>query len=407
MSDHDLALLGATGFTGRLTAEHLARTAPPGARIALAGRSPERLRAVRDGLGEAAAGWTLITADSSEPASAAELAATARVVVTTAGPYRHRGLPLVEACATRGTHYADLAGEVLFMRETIDRAHDAAAESGARIVHCCGWDSVPSDIGVLLLHRHAQEQGLGDLLETTLVIEQVRGGVSGGSIQSLREQIDEARASPRARVLLSDPYALSPDRDAEPDIGPEPDPGGAVRDPALGGYLAPLSVGLANPRIVRRSNALLGHAYGRALRYRELMLCGPASVGLLKAHGVSTARRAYLAALPHRPIRRVLDRLLPAPGEGPAPERRERGLFRLAIHTRTSAGARLACRVHGPGDPGYAATAVMLGESALALAFDEPLLTPAAGVLTPATGLGPRLADRLRAAGHTYVVAAA
>jgi len=405
--EHDLVLFGATGFVGKLTAAYLAGAAPDGTKVALAGRSREKLERVRSELGGAASGWTLIEADSSDRGSLDAMASSTTAIATTVGPYHRYGLPLVEACADAGTHYADLTGETLFMRRSIDVANEAAERSGARIVHTCGFDSIPSDIGVLLLHEHAAEHDLGGLERTTLVVEAIRGGVSGGTVDSLRGQLDEAKADKAARKVMLDPYGLSPDRAAEPDHGPERDPAGVSRDPELGGFLAPFVMGTVNSRVVRRSNALLGHAYGRGLRYRELMLGGEPPLGPLKAATIAGGLAAMLAGLAIPPTRKLLDRLLPDPGEGPDERARDRGFYEIVIHADTGSGAHLHCSIYASGDPGYKATAVLLGESALALALDGDRLPDRAGVLTPATGIGNRLAERLRAAGHRFEVTAA
>jgi short subunit dehydrogenase-like uncharacterized protein len=184
-------------------------------------RTERRLADVRAGLGGAASAWPLLVADSADPVSVSALARAARVVVSTAGPYRAQGLALVQACAGAGTDYADLAGEVLFIRDSIDRCHDVAARAGARIVHCCGFDSVPSDLGVLLLHHAARADDAGDLQDTTLVVAALRGGISGGTLASLTGQQDEVRAGAERCRVVRDPYALSPDRGAEPGLGDE------------------------------------------------------------------------------------------------------------------------------------------------------------------------------------------
>lgn len=222
----------------------------------------------------------------------------------------------------------------------------------------------------------------------------------------MRVQLDEARRDAQSRRTILDPYALSPAREEEPDLGPERDPAVPINDPQLGGWLAPFVMGTVNTRVVRRSNALLGHAYGRRFRYRELMRTGDLPLGPVKAAAVSGGIAALVARLTLPPTRALLDRVLPKPGEGPGEEARERGLFKIETHARTGSGARLVCRIAAQGDPGYKATAVMLGESALALALDEDDLPDRAGVLTPATAMGDVLVGRLRGAGHTYDVAA-
>jgi len=397
----DVVVFGATGFVGRLVAGYLAGHAPGGVRIGLAGRSGQRLADVRTGLGAAASAWPLLVADLADPASLAAMARAARVVVSTVGPYRAQGLALVQACAGAGTHYADLTGEVLFIRDSIDRCHDAAVAAGARIVHCCGFDSVPSDLGVLGLHQAARADDAGDLQDTTLVVTALRGGVSGGTLASMMGEQAEVRASEQRRQVVADPYALSPDRAAEPDLGHERDPGWARYDGGLRVWTGPFAMAGINTRVVRRSNALQGWAYGRRFRYREVTGFGASPAAPLLATAVSAALKAAGAGLAFGPSRAMLARLLPGSGQGPGERTRRTGYFRIQIHTRTSAGARYLGKVEAQGDPGYAATSVMLGQTALCLALDTDQLPDRAGVLTPATAMGAALAARLRSAGHT------
>ncbi|HVL83565.1 MAG TPA: saccharopine dehydrogenase NADP-binding domain-containing protein, partial [Pseudonocardia sp.] len=212
---HDVVVYGATGYVGALVAAYLAGHAPPGARIALGGRSRSKLERVRGDLPGTARTWPLVVADSDDPAALAELAASTRVVATTVGPYARCGLPVVQACARAGTHYADLTGEVLFVREAIDRFDALARDTGARIVHSCGYDSVPSDLGVLMLHERAVADGAGELAEAELVAA-AKGGVSGGTVDSLRGQLAAVGRDRDKRRLAADPHSLSPDRSAEP-----------------------------------------------------------------------------------------------------------------------------------------------------------------------------------------------
>jgi short subunit dehydrogenase-like uncharacterized protein len=398
----DVVLYGATGFVGKLTADYLARSAPEGARIGLGGRSREKLERVREGLGERASEWPLVVADSSDSTALAELASRTAAVATTVGPYRKYGLALVEACATAGTHYADLTGETLFMRDTIQQFDSVAKESGARIVHNCGFDSIPSDLGVLLLHEAA-----GELEDTTLVLKRVKGSFSGGTVDSMKNTIDEVKADRSLMKVLNDPYSLSPDREAEPDLGDEGPPLGVSHDSELGGWLGPFVMARINMPVVRRSNALQGWAYGRRFRYREVMGFGEGPAGAAKATAVAGVMTALPVGLALPPTRYVLDRLLPDPGEGPSEEMIRTGFFEIEIHARAASGERWVCRVEAKGDPGYGATAVMLGESGLCLALDGERLPERAGVLTPATAMGGVLAERLRAAGQTLEAARA
>jgi short subunit dehydrogenase-like uncharacterized protein len=401
--DLDVVVFGATGFVGKLTAEYLAEHAPEGTRIGLAARSRDKLEDVRASLGGRAADWPLIVADSSDRASLDALAGAARAVATTVGPYRKYGMPLVEACAAAGTHYADLSGEVLFMRESIDRCHAAAGASGARIVHACGFDSIPSDLGVFTLHRAAQAEGAGELEDTTMMIVGLRGGTSGGTLASMTGQLDDMARDEQARRTVEDPYALSPDRGFEPDLGDESDLRVPVHDDAIGAWLAPFVMATINTRVVRRSNALQDWAYGRRFRYRETIRGGSGPVGAAKAAAVASGTASAYAAMSFGPARALLDRFMPSPGEGPSEAARRNGFYRIEVHARTASGRRLVCHVAQRGDPGYAATAVMLGESALCLASGDGL-PDRAGVLTPATAMGEALAERLRATGVTLDV---
>jgi short subunit dehydrogenase-like uncharacterized protein len=306
-----------------------------------------------------------------------------------------------------GTHYCDLTGEVPFVRGSIDRSHGPALTNGARVVHACGFDSIPSDLGVLLLHQQVQADGEGQLEETTLVVEKVRGGISGGTIDSMRTVVDEIRSDPATRRLVLDPYALSPDREAEPDLG-ERDGLGLGRSAELGGvWTAPFVMATFNTRVVRRSNALQGWAYGRSFRYDEVMSTGRKPWAPAVALGTAVGIGGFGLGMALPPTRFLLDRVLPSPGDGPSRATREKGHFRIRVHGRTSTGARYDAVVAAQGDPGYAATAVMFGQSALCLALDGDRLPPGGGVLTPATALGTALADRLRAQGFTLEVSRA
>jgi short subunit dehydrogenase-like uncharacterized protein len=400
---HDLVVYGATGFVGRLLAAHLAGAAPSDLRIALAGRSRSRLEQVRGELPEAGRDWPLIEADSTDAASLAALAASTRVLATTVGPYVRYGLPVVEACARAGTHYADLTGEVLFVRRAIDRTDAVARDTGARVVHACGYDSIPSDLSVLLLAERVRLDGAGGLADVRLVAT-ARGGFSGGTVDSARAQFEELGRDSAARRLVGDPFALSPDRDAEPDTGQPRDAGPPSRT-ADGRWTAPYVMAPFNTRIVRRSSALQGWAYGRGMRYGEVMGCGRGVAGAATATAVTAGLAGFAAAMSLPPTRALLDRVLPEPGTGPGERTRARGWFRMDVDATTESGRRYRATAAGHGDPGYAATAVMLGQTALALAMDGDRLPGRAGSLTPATALGSVLVDRLRAAGHTYEVA--
>jgi short subunit dehydrogenase-like uncharacterized protein len=409
--EFDIVLYGATGFVGKLTAEYLARSAPD-ARIALAGRSTERLGAVRETLGEGAQSWPVLVADAASPSTLTEMAARTQVVITTVGPYTRYGLPLVAACAAAGTDYADLTGEAMFVRESIDLYHKQAADTGARIVHACGFDSIPSDLSVYGLFRAARADGAGELADTDLVVRSFSGGFSGGTIASMMEVLDTASRDPDARRQLADPYTLSTDRGAEPEVGPQPDlpwrRGRQIAPELTGLWTAGFVMGPYNTRIVRRSNALLDWAYGRQLRYSESMSLGssrvlaPLASAAMGGVGAATfgLGSRYFRLLP----RRLLERIAPKPGTGPSAAARERGYYRIETYTTTSTGARYVARMEQRGDPGYKATSVLLGECGLALAFDRDKLTDLSGVLTPAAAMGDALLDRFPAVGVSLQV---
>jgi short subunit dehydrogenase-like uncharacterized protein len=398
----DLVVYGATGFVGKLLADYLAQHAPEGVRIALAGRTAAKLEAVRSSLGPRAAEWPVIVANSDDAASLAALAARTRVVATTVGPYAKYGHALASVCAEAGTDYVDLTGEVLFVRESIDANHERARETGARIVHSCGFDSIPSDLGVHVLHEKVQEDGAGELTDTTLVVTSVRGGVSGGTIDSLRTQVDVSKKDPALRRLAASPYSMSPDRSKEPDLGKQSDMSvvkGEDIAPGLKGWKAPFFMGPYNTRVVRRSNALRDWAYGRKFKYREVMNVGSSPITPVIAGAVAAGLGGMIVGMALPPTRYVLDRVLPSPGDGPSEEAQRKGHFTMDVYTTTSTGARYTSRVKAKGDPGYSATAVMLGESALSLALGGDALPDATGVLTPATALADVLVTRRRAAG--------
>jgi short subunit dehydrogenase-like uncharacterized protein len=407
--EFDIVLFGATGFAGKLTAHYLANAADGGpARIALAGRSLDKLGAVRGGLPGQAKEWPLIPADSSSQDTLDALAARTRVVVTTVGPYTKYGLPLVAACAAAGTDYADLTGETMFIRESIDTFHKQAVDTGARIVHSCGFDSIPSDLSVYALHARAQQDGTGELGETNLVLRTFAGGVSGGTLASMLEVLNTASTDAEARRLMNDPYTLTTDRDAEPNLGHQSDtPWRRGRDiaPELAGiWTGAFAMGAPNSRIVRRSNALLDHAYGRTFRYAENMSVG-SSFAAPVAAAATTAVNAAVLGLGSRYFdklpRGLIERVLPKPGTGPSEETRDKGHYRAETYTTTVRGARYRTTIAQQGDPGYKATAVLLGESGLALAFDRESLPDRYGVLTPAAAMGDALLARFPAAGVT------
>lgn len=406
----DIIVYGATGFVGKLTAQYLSR-AGGGARIGLAGRSEERLRAVRDELGAAARDWPIMVADASDPPTLDAMVARTRVVITTVGPYTRYGMPLVAACAAAGTDYVDLAGEAHFVRESIDLYHKQAVDTRARIVHACGFDSIPSDLSVYALYCAARDEDAGELLDTDFVVRGFSGGFSGGTLASMTEVLRTASSDPETRRLLFDPYTLSADRGAEPELGRQPDlswrRGRDIAPELAGIWTAGFAMAPYNTRIVRRSNGLLDWAYGRRFRYAEHLSVG-SSAAAPALSGLATGVANVAFGLGGRFFRLIpsdwVERVLPKPGTGPSRSRRERGYYRTETYTTTSTGARYRAVMAQQGDPGYQATSVLLGESALALVLDREELSDRYGVLTPAAAMGDALLARLPAAGVTVEV---
>ena len=403
--EFDIVLYGATGFVGKLTAEYLAE-AGGDARIALAGRSHDKLLAVRETLGEKAQSWPLIAADASQPSTLNAMAAQAQVVVTTVGPYNRYGLPLVAACAAAGTDYADLTGEPMFMRESIDQYHKQAIDTGARIVHACGFDSIPSDLSVYALYRRVADDDAGELADTDFVVRKLVGGLSGGTIASITDVARAMSSDPETRRQLEDPYTLTTDRAAEPEHGSQPDypwrRGRQIAPEMDGVWTSGFLMASTNTRIVRRSNALQDWAYGRRFRYSECQSVGSsalAPVASAMAAGVGAAVTGLGSRYFDKVPKGLLDRIMPKPGTGPSEQTRERGFYKIETYTTTTTGARYRATMSQKGDPGYKATSVLLGESGLALALDRDDLSDLRGVLTPAAAMGDALLARFPAAG--------
>jgi short subunit dehydrogenase-like uncharacterized protein len=382
--DHDIVLLGASGFVGRYTARHLAQSAPDGVRITIAGRSTARLNDVTRELG---VDWPTIEVDTSDDAAVARVAASTSVIATTVGPYLRYGAEVAAACARAGTSYADLSGESIFVARSIERNHAVAETTGARIVHSCGFDSIPSDLGLGLAHAAA---GGVPIVAATLTVRSLRGGVSGGTIDSLRQQMKEAKTDASTRRLLANPYALTP--------GPSvrrPNHAGSGWGKVRGTWQAPFIMGSYNQQIVQRSNYLTGWSYGQLMQYREVVATGRGPAGFARAGAITLGTGAFVGAMLFPPTRAILDRVLPSPGSGPRPDAIEHGRFVIDVDVYPVEGQPVRTRVAAPYDPGYGGTGVMLAESALSLALDD--LPDRAGVLTTMVAMGEHLAERLRA----------
>ena len=400
--EYDIIVYGATGFTGQLVAEYLLERYGLGSdlRWAIAGRSESKLNALRGALGPAAAELPILVADSGDAEALATLAARTRVVLTTVGPYALYGSNLVAACVDNGTDYCDLAGEVQWIRKMIDTHHDRARETGARIVHCCGFDSIPMDIGAYFLQQEAQARHGDYCEEIALYVKATKGSMSGGTIASMSNIVQEAQHDRSVARILADPYALNPAGEREgPDGADQQD----VRfDEDVNSWTGPFVMAGVNTRVVRRSNALAGYPYGKDFRYREATLTGAGIGGRVRGLMLVSALGALVFGLTVSPTRALLHRfLLPKPGEGPSPELQESGFFNLVQVGKLPDGTILRTRITGDRDPGYGSTSKMLAESAVCLARDEAIT--GGGVWTPASAMGAALLERLRSnAGLTF-----
>jgi short subunit dehydrogenase-like uncharacterized protein len=358
----------------------------------MAGRDAEKLKRVLAESAPPGVVVPILTADSNDPESLAVLANSTRVVLTTVGPYAHYGSNLVAACVAHGTHYCDLAGEVQWMRAVIDRHLPEARDSGARIVHSCGFDSIPSDMGVFLMQKAANERFGVPCSDIGLFVKAIKGSASGGTIASLLATMDQARGDHDIARILADPYALNPDGYRH---GPDGRDLASIKfDEDAGAWCGPFVMAAVNTRIVRRTNALLGFAYGKDFQYREATLTGRGLRGWWKSALMTAGLGAFMFASAHDYTRRnIVRRLVPAAGDGPNAAQRKAGYFNLKLLGKTRSGGLLRMTVKGDRDPGYGSTSKMLAESAICLARNDLAVT--GGFWTPASAMGEQLAARL------------
>ena len=404
----DLILYGATGYTGRLVAEELLRQQHANKltfRWALAGRNPAKLERVRDELTAIdlrAQQLPIVVADSSDARSLERLVQQTRVVCTTVGPYMQHGGLLIEACADHGVHYCDLTGEVPFIRRAIDDLHERAQKNEARIVPCCGFDSIPSDLGWLELSQHLKKQSiLFD--EIRFFLMKSRGGLSGGTIASMAG-LFERGLDKGLRRLLFNPVALNPDPSLKSD---QPfDQRSPRLDSSIGAWTAPFLMEGINTRVVRRSQALMQESF----RYSESMRTGKGPLGWLRASALTLFIGTAIGLFSNRLTRPMFRRLLPKPGDGPTQRQREAGLFVISLLAMNTGGSTTKTvgriNITCDQDPGYGATAKMLASSALCLALDEEQLPVRFGILTPASAMGSTLTKRLESQGIHFTLEA-
>jgi len=391
--EYDVIIWGATGFTGRLVAEYYLKQYGLDGKLkwAMAGRSQSKLEQIRSELGNE--NIPLITANSHDVESLTTLVKQTKVICTTVGPYAIYGNELVAACVEHGTDYCDLAGETQWIRRMIDQHHEAAQKSGSRIVHCCGFDSIPSDLGTYYLQREAQKT-VGEYCQhVKMRLKAIKGGFSGGTFASMNNVMAEASKDKEVAKNLFNPYGLNPSGEQSgPDKG---DLQSVKYDEDFGAWIMPFIMAAINTRVVRRSHALDGYPYGQDFRYDEAMSSGKGLTGRLKGYAGLVALGALMAGKPDSLYKKLLNKVLPSPGEGPSLAEREAGYFNFTVIGKFKNGKTMTAKVTGDRDPGYGSTCKMLGESAVCLALDEKSGSQVSGVLTPSTAMGDALLNRL------------
>jgi short subunit dehydrogenase-like uncharacterized protein len=379
-----IIVYGATGYTGKLVCEYLHAQYGTDSDVkwAMAGRSLEKLEAVRADLGISEA-IPLVVADASSLDSIESLVSRTKVVLTTVGPYQLYGSDLVAACAKAGTDYVDLCGEPAWMHEMITAHGDAAKASGARIVFSCGFDSVPFDLGILFLQEAAQTQLGAVATRVKGRVRTMKGAFSGGTLASFKATMAAAGKDRSLIAILMNPFSLT-----EGFTGPEQPPGTAPQyDEALESWAAPFVMATINTKNIHRSNYLLSHQYGEDFVYDEMMLTGPGEQGEAMANAVAADTSMAEDTT--------------QPGEGPTKEERENGRYDVLFVGTTADGQSIRASVQGELDPGYGSTSRMIAESAICLLLNPELAS--GGIWTPASALGTPLISRLQEyAGLTF-----
>jgi short subunit dehydrogenase-like uncharacterized protein len=395
-TNYDVVLYGASGFVGRQTVRYFAdRVNRDEVRWAIAGRDRQKLELVR---AEVGIDVDLLVGDSQDPMAIDSIVAQTRVLLNTAGPFALYGDALVDACVRYGTHYVDITGETPWVKGLIERYHVQAAADGTKIIPCCGFDSIPADLGVYLLVRHLQQE-LGVGCDRVKAYYQLAGGFNGGTLASGLNIYDRGELN-----QVSQPFLLNPPESVPTDLERHRDPMSPQYDENIGTWVAPFFMGAVNTRIVRRSCALFEQwqeSYGMDFSYQEYLKFDPPWAWFQSA-GMVASLALVAGAIQVPPLRRLLESISPQPGSGPTEQTMDEGWFRCELLGWGSEGQRVRGLIADKGDPGNRATVKFVCESALCLAVDFGRLPGGiqrGGILTPATGLGDVLVERLRQAG--------
>lgn len=382
----DIILYGATSFVGQIMVEYLASLSTETFTWAIAGRSEQKLLALKaqhnlDGIQH-------FVADAKEKNKLIDLCQQTKVMVTTVGPYALYGEDLLAACVQTSTDYCDLTGEPQWIKAMLDKYEEEAKQSGARIINCAGFDSIPSDLGVYFSQTLAIDKTGQPAKQIKMRVRNLKGTASGGTVSSILNVLKEAGDDPRLKRMLVNPYVLCP---SEHDFTErQKNHIKAEFDDELKIWTMPFVMAAINERIVHRTNALLHNRYGSDFLYDEAMSAKTAS----KAWLITIALGAFVGAASLAPVRNLLaNYVLPKPGEGPSKQQQQDGMFDMRFYANLSDGSQQVVQVVGDRDPGYGSTAKMLSQAALCLAKDVPEL--AGGFWTPASAMGEHLVARL------------
>ena len=395
---YGIVLYGATSFVGQLVAAYLQKfltehSADNAVSWAIAGRNQQKLEQVKEQVGNTE--LPIIIADSDDADSLNKMAAQAQVIISTVGPYLKYGEPLIKACAENGTDYVDLTGEAFFIKNMLYKYQQTAKESGARIVNSCGFDSLPSDLGVLFTQNCAQKEH-GEYCETiNMRVKAAKGGLSGGTVSSMATIFEELGKDKSLRKQLANPYLLNDD-DNRPNVRQE-----NVNLPQWDAenerWVAPFIMASINTRIVHRSNQLRDYQYGRDFKYDEAMWLPAGLKGRLMSYGMTAGIAGFAASMMFKPSRDLLnEHVLPKSGDGPSKSEQENGYFDIRFFGHTSNNQEVLTKVTGDKDPGYGSTCQMLAQSALCLLQDISKQEVEGGFWTPAAAMGEALIERLQ-----------
>ena len=383
--EYDIIIWGASGFTGRLVAEYLYKNYnAKDLNWAIAGRDELKLSSIREKFLDNTI--PIVLGDSFDEKSLNEMTRTTKVVCSTVGPYAKYGSLLVKSCVNNKTHYCDLAGEAQWIRKMIDLHHEEAKNNEVKIVNSCGFDSIPSDMGVYFIYKNILKKNLSIKMRVT----GAKGGYSGGTYASMQNIIKEASINKEIRRNLTNPYGLNPI--GEQSGMDKSDLRSVIYDSKIKTWISPFLMAGINTKIVRRSNALSNYNYGKEFKYDEAVMAGSGFKGRLNGIILSIPL-IFLAAKPGSLFNKIFNFFSPKPGEGPNKKERESGYFNLRFFVFQEKSDTAIFKVTGDRDPGYGSTSKMLAESAICLAKDN--LDNKFGVLTPSYAMGDHILNRL------------